>query len=165
IAAGANPKSANRDGATPMFLAAMNGSASMIEKLRKAGVDPNVPVLPHGETALMMTSRTGKPEAVQVLLRQAARVDATENLNGTTALMWAAEQGHSAIVRLLLEQGASVNAASKVIEPIKRNGLGFARPGRDGQVSPERLGALTPLIFPARQGSLSTVRILVTAGA
>src|SRR5580698_869748 len=32
IHAGADPKVANRDGATPMFLATQNGSAAMIEK-------------------------------------------------------------------------------------------------------------------------------------
>ena len=47
-----------------MFLAAVNGSAPMIELLLKAGVDANGPVLSHGETALMMAARTGKPDAV-----------------------------------------------------------------------------------------------------
>src|SRR5207244_9059284 len=57
IKAGADPRKANRIGATPMFLAAENGSAMMIELLLKSGVDPNAPVLSHGETALMMAAR------------------------------------------------------------------------------------------------------------
>jgi ankyrin repeat protein len=165
VRAGANAKTVNRDGATPMFLAAMNGSASMIETLLKAGVDPNAAVLPRGETALMMASRTGKADAVQLLLRQGAKIDAAESLHGTTALMWASEQGHSSIAQLLLEKGADINTKSKVIEPIKRNGLGFARAPRDGQVPTEKLGGLTALLFAVRQGSLDTVRVLVSSGA
>src|SRR2546425_2402537 len=71
--AGANARAANRAGATPLFLAAMNGSAAMIETLLKAGADPNAAVLSHGETALMMAARTGKLEAVKVLLDHGAR--------------------------------------------------------------------------------------------
>jgi ankyrin repeat protein len=113
----------------------------------------------------MMAARTGKRDAVQALIRHGARVDAAENLNGTTALMWAAEQGHAAVVQLLLENGSSVNAKSKVIQPIRRNGLGFARAARDGQIPTETLGGLTALLFAARQGSLDTVRILLASGA
>src|SRR5262245_17738694 len=54
IRAGARAQTANRDGATPMLLAATNGSAAMIRILLDAGVDPNAPVLLHGETGLMM---------------------------------------------------------------------------------------------------------------
>src|SRR5262245_50587097 len=43
IKAGADPRNANRVGASPMFLAAQNGSAMMIELLLRSGVDPNAP--------------------------------------------------------------------------------------------------------------------------
>src|SRR5215471_10387725 len=48
IRAGAVVQTANRDGATPMFLATMNGSATMVEVLLKAGADANTPVLSRG---------------------------------------------------------------------------------------------------------------------
>jgi ankyrin repeat protein len=165
IRAGANAQAANRAGATPMFLATMNGSPAMIETLLKAGVDPNTPVLSRGETALMMTARTGKPDAVKMLLAHGARVNATENLRGTNALMWAAEQGHAAIVKLLLDNGAEIAMESKVIRPIRRNGLGFARPAPDGKPTGDPMGGLTALLFAVRQGGLDTVRVLVAAGA
>ena len=78
-------KAANRDGATPLFLASQNGSAAMIEILLKAGADPNAPILSHGETALMMAARSGKLDAVKILLDHGAQVNAKENLRGTTA--------------------------------------------------------------------------------
>src|SRR5256885_14886163 len=52
IKAGADPRKANRIGATPMFLAAQNGSAMMLEMFLKLGVGPDAPILSHGETAL-----------------------------------------------------------------------------------------------------------------
>src|SRR5206468_11147483 len=163
--AGANARAANRAGATPLFLAAMNGSATMIERLLKAGADPNAAVLSHGETALMIAARTGKLDAVQVLVSHGAGVQEKEDLRGTDALMWAAEQGHSGVVKFLLDNGADVDAQSKIIRPVRRNGLGFARPSPGGKPNGEPMGALTPLLFAAREGSIETVRVLVAAGA
>jgi ankyrin repeat protein len=165
IRAGAEPGVANRDGATPMFLAALNGSASMIQILLKAGADPNAAVLSHGETALMMAARTGKPEAVRMLIEAGAAINTAESLHGTNALMWAAEQGHAAVVKILLAGGADVRAQSATVFPIRRNGLGFARAGSDGQSARDTMGALSALLFAARQGSLETVRTLISAGA
>src|SRR5438552_12721240 len=72
IRAGANVSAANREGVTPMQLAAMNGNAAMIEKLIKAGVNPNVSLSKFGDTALMMVARSGKNDAVKVLLDNGA---------------------------------------------------------------------------------------------
>ena len=52
-------KTANHDGATPLYLASINGSAPMIDKLLKAGADPNERG-PEGETPLMLAARNGK---------------------------------------------------------------------------------------------------------
>jgi ankyrin repeat protein len=163
--AGAKPQAANRDGATPMFLATVNGSAAMIDVLFKAGADPNAPVLSHGETALMMASRTGKLDAIKLLVERGAKLNTAEQLRGTTAMMWAADQGHAAVVQFLIDKGADIHARSAVLNPIGRNGLTFARGGSNGQGSGDTMGGLTALLFAARQGSLDTVRALVAAGA
>jgi ankyrin repeat protein len=166
IQAGADAAKPNRSGATPMFLATEIGSGAMIDVLLKAGVDPNAPVLTNGETPLMMSARTGKLDAVRLLLDRGAKVDAVETLRGTNALMWAAEQGHEPVVKLLIERGAAVGSQSKVIRPIRRGGLNLnARPGPDGQMTGDPMGGLTALMFAVRQGSLETVRTLVSAGA
>jgi ankyrin repeat protein len=164
--AGANPRSANRAGATPLFLATMNGSATMIELLLNAGADPNEPVLSHGETPLMMAARTGKPDAVKVLLDHGALVNAVENLRGTTALMWASEQNHAEVVQLLADRGADISARSTALRLIKRGGLGFARPGRDGRIPlDDPIGGLTALLFAAREGAIESARVLLAKGA
>ena len=112
IQAGARATAANREGATPLSLASINGNAAMIEKLLKAGADPNVPVLSHGETALMLAARTGDVEAIRLLLDYGADAEAKDALRGTTALMWAAAQEHPAAVAALIEYGADVSARS-----------------------------------------------------
>lgn len=165
IAAGANPRASNRDGASPLFLACVNGSAPMIASLLQAGADPNAPFLLHGETPLMMAARSGSVAAVQALLDRGARVQTRETLRGTTALMWAAEQGHAPIVRLLLQHGADPTAQSKVLNPIQRRGLGFARGAGPDLPRGPAIGGVTALILAARQGELASVEALLAAGA
>jgi len=136
IGAGANVKAANRLGVTPMSLACINGNAAIIEKLLKAGVDPNSRLSELGETPLLMASRTGNVEAVKVLLDHGAAVNAKEDSKGDTALIWAAAEGHPAVVKLLIENGADVNARSNI----------EAAPagGRGGGGGPARASATPP---------------------
>ncbi|PYS38731.1 MAG: hypothetical protein DMG14_16570, partial [Acidobacteria bacterium] len=94
IRAGANVSAANREGVTPMQLAATNGNAPMIEKLIKAGANPNASLSKFGDTALMLAARTGNVDAVKVLLGSGAQVNAIETWGGTTALMWAVSESH-----------------------------------------------------------------------
>src|SRR6187402_56726 len=74
LKAGAKVSTPNREGATPMQLAAMNGNAAMIDRLIKAGADVNAPLSSTGDTALMLASRTGKMDAVKLLLDSGAKV-------------------------------------------------------------------------------------------
>src|SRR2546421_6625192 len=76
IRAGAKISARNRDGATALQLASINGSAAMIEKLIKAGADPNAPLTSSGDTALMMSARTGKTSALNALIESGANVNA-----------------------------------------------------------------------------------------
>src|ERR1700730_575283 len=168
IRAGANVSAANRAGATPMQLAALNGNAAMVEKLIKAGADSNVPLTQYGDTALMMASRTGKTDAINVLLDGGAKVNAKETWGGTTALMWAVSERHAAAVKMLIDHGADVNARSNFVPAA--NGRGFE--GRTpvapqpGQAAEEfASGWLTPLMFAAREGDVESARLLVAAGA
>ena len=168
IRSGARVSTANREGVTPLQLAAMNGSASMIDKLLKAGAEANAALTPSGDTALMMAARTGTPEAITVLLEAGANVNAKESWGGTTALMWAASEQHTAAVKLLLDHGADVNARSNFVAAA--NGRGFegrtpATPKAEQKVEEFASGWLTPLMFAAREGDLESARLLVNAGA
>ena len=138
----------------------------MIEELLKAGVDVNAPVLSHGETALMMASRSGSVDAVKVLLDHGAQIKRKDTLRGTTALMWAAEQGHVAVVELLVRRGADVDAQSEVLTAARKaRAWDLPRPKDQGGPDAPIKGGLTALLFAARQGSMECVRALAASGA
>jgi ankyrin repeat protein len=87
----------------------------------------------------MTAARTGKADAVRVLLDHGAMVNAKEGWHGQTALMWAAAEGHRAVIETLVARGADIRARSN--------------------------GGFTALLFAAREGRISAVQALVRAGA
>lgn len=157
IQAGADAKAANRYGVSPLYLACVNGDAAMIEKLLKAGADPNA-VSTEGETALMTVARTGNVEAAKILLAHGAAVDAKEQWHGETALMWAVVEGHPEMARELIAHGADVNARSMLNKWERQT---TSEPREKWLPS----GALTPLLFAARQGCVECAQVLVDAHA
>jgi uncharacterized protein len=171
IRAGAKVSAANRDGATALQLASINGSPAMIEKLIKAGADPNMPLTSSGDTALMIAARSGRVSALNVLIESGANVNAKESWGGTTPLMWAVSERHPDAVKVLLEHGADVHARSNFVAAA--NGRGFegrtpTAAGKDDakqNVEEFASGWLTPLMFAAREGDLASARLLVAAGA
>jgi uncharacterized protein len=168
IRAGANVAAANREGVTPLRLAATNGTAAMIEKLIKAGADPNASLSKFGDTALMLAARTGRVDSVRMLLDNGAEVNAIETWGGTTPLMWAVADGHLDTVKLLIARGASVNARSYFVPSAHGRGFEGATPEAPKPThAVEELagGWFTPLMFAAREGDVEIARTLVAAGA
>jgi ankyrin repeat protein len=173
IKAGARVDASTRYGVTPLSFAATNGSAPMIDLLLRSGVDANS-TNPGGETALMTTARTGKADAVKLLLDHGAKVNAKEGVRGQTALMWAVLENHPEVVRLLLTHGADINAQTNVDIP---DGTTGAPQGTSGDIGahgpgiyrsravPSPSGAMTPLLFAAREGNKEMARILIDAKA
>src|SRR5215470_9177000 len=173
IRSGANVKAPTRYGVTPLYLACVNGNAAMIDALLHAGADANS-ANPGGETALMTASRTGTLEAVKLLLDRGANVNAKESVRGQTALMWAVLQNHPDVVKLLLSRGADINAQTQVVipdgttgEPQSTSGdIGAHGPGiYRSRAVPSPSGAMTALLFAARDGNLEMARLLVDSKA
>jgi ankyrin repeat protein len=116
----------------------------------------------------MLAARTGKTDAVRLLVEARADVNAKENWGGTTALMWAVAEGHAEAARLLIAASADVDARSHYVAAA--NGRGFegrtpAASRTEEKVEEFASGWLTPLMFAARDGSVELTRILVDAGA
>jgi ankyrin repeat protein len=173
IRAGAKADVATRYGVTPMYFACENGNASMIDVILRAGVSPNA-ANPGGETALMTASRSGNVEAVKLLLDRGADVNAKESVRGQTALMWAVLENHPDVVKLLLARGADINVQTTVSIPDGTSGKPEAKSGDIGahgpgiyraRAVPTPSGAMTAILFAARDGNLEMARILVDAKA
>jgi ankyrin repeat protein len=165
---GAKVSVATVAGATPLQLAAVNGSAVLLDRLIAAGADPNAPLTRSGDTALMIASRTGKVDAVRMLLDHGAKVNTQETWGGTTALMWSVSEKHPEVAKVLIEHEADVNARSYYVP--SASGRGFEgttpvaqKPGKEFEEFAS--GWLTPLMFAARENDLESARVLVKAGA
>ena len=161
LSAGADVEAANRYGARPLSLAAAGGYAQTLAALLEAGADPTL--MTAGAPPILSAARTGNVEAVRVLARHGADVNAKETLRGQTALMWAAAEDHPAVAQALIDLGADVNASSDS-DGLER--LEARRRDEDATFNlrnPE--GGFTPLVFAARQGALETARVLVASGA
>ena len=81
----------------------------------------------------------GDSDAVKALLKQAADVNAAQG-DGMTALHWAAMKDDAELAQMLLFAGANVRATT-------------------------RLGAYTPLIWPASTATRPVIEPLLKAGA
>ena len=139
LIAGANASTANRYGVTPLWLASVNGNATIVERLLAAGADPKTPRTDSGETLLMIAARSGHIDVMQVLLKHDVNVNAAENHRGQTALMWAAAEKHPSAVKLLLKAGADMELRSS------RTGM-------------------TALMFAIRTGDIASTKVLLDAG-
>ena len=105
--------------ATPPTLhtAAYRGNATEIERLLRAGEDPNRVDPVSGLTPLMITSAAGHLGAVKQLLSPTRiEVNATDP-SGRTALMFAARHGYDMIGARLIEAGADVDLAPHTEHP------------------------------------------------
>ena len=175
IRAGADASKPNRYGVTPMQLACANGSAQMIALLLEAGADPNV-VDKQGETALMAAARVGSVESVKTLIDRGATVDARDPNFQQTALMIAVRENHRDVVKLLVDRGAQVNVQTRTGDapawvlpnsvPGFGHGIGIVRGGLPDRGSRYLIpGAMTPLLYAARDGRIDSAKVLLAAGA
>jgi ankyrin repeat protein len=157
LAAQGDPDLTNRYGIGPMHEAALRADAGLLALLIDAGATVDL-ALPEGETPLMLASRTSGVDAVRLLIEHGASVNVVEQWQGQTPLMYAAANDRGEVAAALIAAGADVNARTPA------------------STLPERLPAvryfveipmagLTPVMFAARHGALSSLRELIGAGA
>ena len=110
---------------------------------------------------LMLAARTGRPEAIEVLVEAGADVNARESWMGETALMWAAADNHADAVRALVKHGAEINARSTTVAyPAQK-----PKDPSNYVTSFVPKGQWTPLMYAAREGAAGAAMALVSLGA
>jgi len=115
----------NRQGATPLLLAAKGAYPDMLRLLLDHGADVHATTV-EGTTALMLAAGVAifnegddagtEAEtfaAVTLLVERGADVNAVDD-NGETALHGAAYRGHNSVVQYLADQGAELDVANKI---------------------------------------------------
>jgi ankyrin repeat protein len=177
IRAGADANISNEYGISPLMLACINGSSSMVQKLLEARANPNLAQW-MGVTPLMICSRSGSVESVKLLLTQDADVNARDVRRGQTALMWAASRQHPEVARVLTEYGADANLKTKMPDDVTPRefityGVKKRDPTRTDIIGDDEVhleitssqGGFSALMFAARKGDIEMAKILVAAGA
>lgn len=157
IKAGANVDAKNSYGASPVSEAALLGDYDIMSRLLKAGADPEA-ANADGQTALMIIARSNNVKTAKLLLKRGADVNAREKWRNQNAVIFAAAQSQPEMLELLIKAGGDPNSRAMANE-------------RDRQITAERrfqwraAGALTALIYAAREGCLECARTLIDAGA
>ena len=168
---GADPNSAQPDGATALHWAVHWDDHQAVEILVRAGAKPDS-VNDLGVFPLSLACANGSGAMAKRLLVAGASVR-TALPGGESPLMTCARTGAADAVRLLAERGADVNAreshrgqtalmwaaGSKHPEAVKA----LLEHGADANAV--STGGFTPLMFAAREGDPESVRLLLAAGA
>ena len=157
LGAKGDPNLTNRYGVGPMHEAALRADAEQLRILVDAGADVDL-ALPQGETPLMLASRTSGVDAVRLLIEHGANVNVVERWQGQTPLMYAAAHDRGEVAAALIAAGADVNARTPP------NDLPERKPAVRYFVEIPSAG-LTPVMFAARHGAVSALRVLIKAGA
>lgn len=108
IANGAYVEVKDKEGRTPLGVAANRGYSQIVRLLRMAGADVNAAI------PLLTASQGGHDNVVKLLLKAGAGVDAADNY-GSTSLFFASRAGHVETVKLLLKHKANVNVEASFL--------------------------------------------------
>jgi ankyrin repeat protein len=101
----------------------------------------------------MAASRTGRVDAVKLLLSSGSFVNAADPFQEETALMWASAEGHVEVVKALLAAGADPNLKAHVSTITERKDADHPS------------GGFTALMFAARNGHADVVEALIQGRA
>lgn len=126
----------NKANGDPLFCAVDDGNIAEIKSLIEKGADVNR-TSKDGFAPIQVAARSGKVEAITMLIDAGARVNWQDKTGGMSPLHIATHYGHVPAMSALIKSGAHVNATDN------RNG--------------------TPLTYAIRGGNLSGVNTLIQA--
>lgn len=103
----------DRDGFTPLIIAAANGNKDAVLYLLQHGALVDFQEPEEQWTALMFAAVNNRVDIVDILLQHGARIDVQEG-EGWTALMIAASHGCEAVARHLIDAHAQRNVVNSL---------------------------------------------------
>ncbi|RKK21198.1 hypothetical protein BFJ67_g17408, partial [Fusarium oxysporum f. sp. cepae] len=107
---GANPRTADNYGSTPLHLVSQNGHLEIAKMLLEKGANARA-ATKNGWTPLHLASKNGHLETARILLEKGADAAAADN-DGWTPLHDASRNGHLEIAKILLDNRADTAAAN-----------------------------------------------------
>jgi ankyrin len=181
LKAGADANERGPEGETPLMLAARNGSAGAITVLLDHKADVNATDQLRGTTALMWAAEQSHPEAMKVLIARGANVSAASAVDtkGNRAYLApsVAQRLNSSFGRNGPNRGVQGGRGARA--PRRAPAAGAAAGEEDvtaaadaaaafaafGRQSDKDGGALTPLVYAARENCIECAELLVDAKA
>lgn len=160
---------------TPLVLACLRGSLSLVKLLVECGADPNQAATDDRMTALDLSIGLGYREISRYLLMQGAKAN-SPNKKGTTTAHLAVEAGDLSLLRLMAAKGIPLNIKNRNgMEPIhKAAAMGKAKTveillalGASAIDSPidaqdeKAMNGATPLHLASMSGDAETIDILL----
>ncbi|KAK6540808.1 hypothetical protein TWF694_008197 [Orbilia ellipsospora] len=165
-----NPNARNRDGQTPLYIAAQHGNKEIAALLLENGADKEGRDN-FNQTPLLVAAEHGNKEIVALLLENGTKIEG-RGYHNQTPLIAAAGFGSREVVTLLLENGANIEGRceygrtplhrairhgnKEVVALLLENGADIE--GRDNSKR-------TPLLVAAEHGNKEIVALLLENGA
>ncbi|KAI8947730.1 ankyrin repeat-containing domain protein [Xylaria longipes] len=159
----------NRDGLSPLLLAARKGKVASIEALLdNKAVDVNIRDNVYERTALSWAAETGKSRAVELLAEADSDINSLDK-SSQTPLVLAAKKGHSDSIKTLLRFGPDMNIKDTIWG---QPAVSFAAAGGYAKTtellaeagsdinSLDKFGR-TPLILAAKGGHSDSIKVLL----
>ncbi|KAM5386800.1 hypothetical protein ACJZ2D_000093 [Fusarium nematophilum] len=163
LKAGAKYDPKEKDGETPLWLAAQGGHDQIVKMLLSKGRRP-----------IHQAAMNGHTEVVRLLLAN-QEVDADSKDDERLTPFWmAAQEGHDQIVKMLLSKGANPNAiwektGRRPIHQAARNGhtevVRLLLANQEVDADPKDSNGITPLFCASHQGNYQTFKMLLDRGA
>ena len=105
-----NPNTPDKDGTTPIYLAAQVGHTEIVKILAPLTNNPNASNR-YQETPIYCAAYKGHTEIVKILT---PLIDNPNAANGNTPILWAAFRGDTEIVKLLVPLTDNPNAPNQI---------------------------------------------------